>query len=117
MGLGGRQANLRRGIAHDTTGLRAQAVNADLWHEFREGQPVRTVDGITGVVASVEDGPFPGAEQYIVTLDRGLGGGAYTASQLTALGPAHAAEAHTAAEDYPELGTILDDRPDIAKSV
>jgi hypothetical protein len=115
MGLGGRQANRRYAVAHDTVALRAQAVNAELWHSFSEGQRVRTVDGIPGVVAAVEDGPFPGAEQYVVTLDRGLGGGAYTASQLTALGPAQASEVHTAAEDYAELGTILHDRPDIAK--
>lgn len=116
MGLGNRYASVRRTVNHDTVGLRAHAVNAELWHEFREGQRVQTVDGIAGVVAAVEDGPFPGAEQYVVELDRGLGGGQYTASQLTALGPAQASEVHTAADDYPEMGSILHDRPDIAKS-
>jgi hypothetical protein len=115
MRLGNRLANVRHAVAHDTVGLRTHAVNAELWHEFHAGQRVQTVDGIAGVVAAVEDGPFPGAEQYVVELDRGLGGGQYTAAQLTALGPAQASEVHTAADDYPEMGSILHDRPDIAK--
>jgi hypothetical protein len=115
MGLGDRRSGLRGEVRHDTVGLRAQAVQSEVWAQFREGQRVQTVDGIPGVVAAVEDGPFPGTEQYIVDLDNGLGGGQYTASQLTAVGPAQAAGTHTAADDYPELGSILHDRPDIAK--
>lgn len=115
MGLGNRYTGVRRTVNHDTVGLRARAVNAELWHVFHAGQRVQTVDGISGVVAAVEDGPFPGAEQYVVELDQGLGGGQYTAGQLTALGPAQASEVHTAADDYPEMGSILHDRPDIAK--
>jgi hypothetical protein len=115
MGLGARHGNARSGIRHETLGLQAHAVQAELWSDFRKGQRVQTVDGIPGVIAAVEDGPFPGAEQYVVALDNNLGGGQYTASQLTALGPAQASEAHTADLDYPELGSILTDRPDIAK--
>lgn len=115
MGLGARHGNARRDIRHDTVGLQKQSVQSELWADFRKDQRVQTVDGIAGVIAAVEDGPFPGAEQYIVTLDNNLGGGQYTASQLTALGPAEASEVHTADRDYPELGNILFDRPDIAK--
>lgn len=115
MGLGARHGNLRRGVQHETVGLRAHAVQSELWADFRKDQRVQTVDGISGVVAAVEDGPFPGAEQYHVILDRGLGGGTYTASQLTALGPTQSSDIHTADRDYPELGSVLVDRPDIAK--
>jgi hypothetical protein len=116
MGLGARHGNARREIRHETVGMRRQAVNAEAWADFHQNQRVQTVDGISGVIAAVEDGPFPGAEQYQVVLDHDLGGGTYTASQLTALGPAQAFEVHTADRDYPELGSILTDRPDIAKS-
>jgi hypothetical protein len=115
MGLGSRLGNIRRGVQHETLGLQAFAVQAESWADFRKDQRVQTVDGIPGVIAAVEDGPFPGAEQYVVTLDNNLGGGMYTASQLTALGPTRASEVHTADRDYPELGSILTDRPDIAK--
>jgi hypothetical protein len=116
MGLGGRHANVRQGMRHDTAGAQKNAVRAEEWADFQKNQRVETVDGISGVIAAVEDGPVPGNEQYQVVLDNGLGGGTYTASQLTALGPAQASEVHTADRDYPELAQILVDRPDIAKS-
>ncbi len=153
----------------------------DYW-EFQPGQRVKVVEGFLGVVVDVEDGPHPGSEQYLVSLDDGMGGGNYSSSELTAAsevtveaiwvdtpasnalfdlasqiagqgnqamvwepefegdkpwrisdgdrGPHLAVvgdddEAdidalgsnHTAAEDYPELGTILEDRPPLAHAV
>jgi hypothetical protein len=98
---------------HDTRMTR-QAVQTELWADFHEGQRVRTIDGIHGTVAAIEDGPVPGAEAYRVTLDHGLGGGVYTTSQLQAAGEAKTSEHHMATDDYPELGSILSERPDIA---
>jgi hypothetical protein len=109
MGLGGR--NARR---HETSGVQKNAVvSADYW-DFRVGQHVMTVDGFPGVVAAVEDGPYPGTEAYVVTLDNGMGGGEYRTADLRDINRVTAAE-HTAAEDYPELGDILERRPDIAR--
>ncbi len=53
-----------------------------MWWEFQPGDRVLTAEGIFGRVTSVEDGPHPGNEHYIVELDMGLGGGEYTASEL-----------------------------------
>lgn len=109
MSLGERNAKAR----HER-GLHAEAiVSADYWL-FQPGEKVMTLDGLPGVVAAVYDGPFAGSEEYQVTLDNGLGGGAYTSSQLTAFKAQTASHEHTAAEDYPELGEILTDRPDPA---
>lgn len=110
MGLGGRSA--RR---HQTASAHKNAVVSEDFWDFHPQQSVMTIDGIGGVVAAVQDGPYPGTEVYDVVLDNGLGGGQYTASQLSARGDVTASVEHTAIEDYPELGTILSDRPDPAK--
>lgn len=104
MGLGNRTAR-----QHET--VRTAGVDpADFW-DFKPGQAVMTVDGFSGKVTAVNDGPLAGTESYQVMLDGGLGGGEYTANQLTA--KAEAAQ-YTAAQDYPELADILVERPDIA---
>src|SRR5690606_22180935 len=79
-----------------------------------------TIDG-PGRVVAVHDGPFPGAEEYEIRLEGGLGGGTYDAGQITAsapveasVGQSEAAGIHLASDDYPELGTLLHDRPDPA---
>jgi hypothetical protein len=103
-------------------------VRSDLFWEFAPGQKVMTIDNLPGKVVAVHDGPFPGAEDYEVVLDNGMGGGTYTSGQLApknqAVAVAHsaldyiaaeqvlAAGHHLATEDYPELGTVLHDRPD-----
>lgn len=113
---------LRRTARRHTTA----GVDPTIYYEFRPGQRVLTREGISGTVTAVEDGPHPGSEQYVVTLDGGLGGGEYAAGELrSAPGVTAAAEGQveidgvqsdlhpgrTAADDYPELGTILLDRP------
>jgi hypothetical protein len=105
MSLGSRIAR------HDTVGSRHEAVHSEDYADFAVKQHVRTLDGLLGVVTAVNDGPTEGNEDYEVTLDKGMGVGTYTSSQLTAVGEDH----HQAAQDYPELGTILSDRPDPAK--
>lgn len=110
MGLGGRKAS-----RHETSASAkvAGVVSQDYW-EFKPGASVMTVDGILGTVTAVQDGPMPGNEAYEVTLDKGMGGGLYTASQLSPAGTTTASVEHTAADDYPELGAILNERPDPA---
>lgn len=109
MGLGSRTAR-----HHET--MRVEAVdNSTLW-DFQPHQAVMTVDGFRGVVVAVLDGPISGTESYEVALDNGLGGGEYTASQLKPLSDVHGNRHSTAAEDYPELGSVLEDRPDIARN-
>lgn len=100
---------------------RAGVISSDYW-EYQPGEPVMTIDGLPGVVDEVQDGPVAGNENYIVTLDHGLGGGNYSSSMLAPLRRSTAAEVtatgiHLAAEDYPELGTIVQDRPDPGKLV
>lgn len=98
---------------HDTAGSRQhEAVRTDQWWEYRPEQRVLTIDG-PGRVIAVHDGPFPGAEEYEITLEGGLGGGRYMPGQI-AEAPSTTAELHTAADDYPELGSVLVDRPDPA---
>lgn len=138
MGLGNRIAR-----AHSTVAKTAGVVSSDYW-DFQPGQRVMTREGIAGTVTAVSDGPVAGNEEYEVTLDGGLGGGAYAPGELAPLDPPLAAEAatkkrpsnwqhgadeevgdeneddesssttaanHTAADDYPELGDILERRP------
>lgn len=99
----------------------AGVISSDYW-DFQPGERVMTIDGLPGVVDEVQDGPVAGNENYIVTLDHGMGGGNYSSSMLAPLRQATAAEVtatgiHLAAEDYPELGTIVQDRPDPGKLV
>lgn len=108
---------------------RRAGVNPELWWDFKPDERVMTVDGIPGRVIAVHDGPLAGMEEYEVVLDNGLGGGAYTSGQLASLHQVEAvgqhegehvlaaeqvlaAGQHLATEDYPELGSILHDRPD-----
>jgi 2'-5' RNA ligase len=102
---------------------------------FQPGQRVMTREGFTGVVTEVEESFAGGDESYIVTLNHGMGGGAYASHELA---PALSAEDprvepyasrtaslqneveeededdeqhHVASEDYPELADILVERP------
>lgn len=105
-------------------------VDPALWWQFRPGQRVFTREGLAGVVQDVQDGPVAGYETYLVVLDGGMGGGQYASSDLSpttgATGsvqhtPSHPATppqdaddrdlGQTAAHWYPELGTVLSDRP------
>lgn len=106
MGLGSRTAR-----QHQTQAAHLAGVDASSSWDFQPGQAVMTVDGFSGKVTAVNDGPLSGTESYLVTLDDNLGGGEYTASQLSAK---HDASQYTAAADYPELAGILVERPDIA---
>lgn len=111
MGLSGRNAH-----RHETVGVQKNAVVSEDYADFQVGQRVMTVDGFPGVVAAIEDGPFPSTEAYQVELDNGMGGGLYRTSDLREIaGSTTAAGQHTADSDYPELGDILTRRPDIAK--
>jgi hypothetical protein len=110
MGLGNRSAR-----QHETVAVRKAAVVSEDFADFNVGQRVMTVDGFPGVVGAIEDGPYPGTEAYRVTLDNGMGGGLYRTSDLQTINQTTASEHHTADQDYPELGDILTQRPDIAK--
>lgn len=101
---------------HETLGVQILAgVRSEDYWDFQPEQRVMTIDGIPGVVTAVLDGPVPGTEAYQVTLDGGMGGGSYTASQLSPASATTASVAGTAAADYPELGSILVERPDPAR--
>lgn len=116
MSLGRRQAR-----QHETGGIHKNAVDSSVFADFRENDRVMTVDGYPGIVTAVLDGPYPGTESYDVVLDGGLGGGEYTAGQLSPINgttASHEREAvgqHMAHDDYPELGSILYDRPPIER--
>jgi hypothetical protein len=103
--------SLRRNAKkHQGSGVESQ----DYW-AFNPGQHVMTREGFAGIVTTVEDGPYPGVENYVVALDNGLGGGDYSSSELTAI-PGSVASvsesgAHSASDDYPELSSILRERP------
>ena len=88
--------------------------------DFEVGQRVMTVEGYPGTVSDVHEGPADLTTVY-VTLDNGMGGGEYAEAELQPLNAqstaarneaaiAEAGVTHTAADDYPELGTILSDR-------
>jgi hypothetical protein len=105
-------------IAHDTLGVqKTGGVSSEDYWDFKPTQRVMTVDGILGTVEAVFDGPWPGAEEYQVVLDDGMGGGSYVASQLSTAAQTTASEHHLASDDYEELGTVLFDRPDPARQV
>lgn len=102
-------------LEHQTLGVQRLAVRSEDYWDFKPEQRVKTIDGVTGVVKRVEDGPFPGSEEYHVELDQGMGGGRYTASQLSPAPITAEAMEQTAAADYPELSQILVERPDPAR--
>lgn len=109
--------NMRRDARrHDTVAVqRHQGARTDELWAYRPDERVQTIDG-PGRVIAVHDGPFQGAEEYEIALEGGLGGGRYDSAQVLGSAPATTAStAHTADQDYPELGTILYDRPDPAK--
>lgn len=110
MSLGNRNAQ-----RHETVGVQKNAVVSEEYWDFQVNERVMTTDGVPGRVTAVQDGPYPGTEAYIVELDNGLGGGEYrTADLRSTSGPVTATD-HTADADYPELGDILTQRPDIAQ--
>jgi hypothetical protein len=105
---------------------------------FMVGERVRTPEGMTGRILFVSESFSPGNTEYQVALDNGMGGGTYLASQLrplpesfrgapgtsnlpagvtAALESEADLEPRTAADDYPEMGSILHDRPDPAHQV
>lgn len=104
---------IRRNARHETVASARHALTEQQYWEYQPGARVMTVDG-PGRVEAVHSGPFAGAEDYQIALEGGLGGGTYSTGQITALLSSQAAGEHTAAEDYPELGTVLQDRPDPA---
>lgn len=111
---------------HETLAMQRNAGIGEEVFDFRPGDRVMTVDGFPGQVVARNSGPYPGTEDYEVTLDGGMGGGLYSSAQLkkinpntaalheaaevTASIPVEAITSHTADLDYPELGTILYDR-------
>lgn len=110
----GIQPHIPQRQTHQTLGVQRLAVHAEDYWEYKPEQRVQTTDGLPGTVKAVLDGPYPGTEEYQVELDKGLGGGAYTASQLRPAAATTAAMEQTAAADYPELSSILVERPDPA---
>lgn len=114
MGLGRRDA--RR---HDTAAIQSFTAASGDSGGYSVGQQVMTLDGFPGTIEAISSGFSPGSDVYHVALDGGLGGGEYTETQISTVSStsaqvAEASSIHTAADDYPELGTILVDRPDIA---
>lgn len=115
----------RRITRHATRLAAAQETAAE--GDFARGERVMTADGLPGVVSAVEPGFTRGAAEYTVTLDRGMGGGAYSAGQLrsiasqpqvtAALDEVTGAEVHLASEDYPEMGSVLHERPDPGREI
>jgi ribosomal protein S18 acetylase RimI-like enzyme/8-oxo-dGTP pyrophosphatase MutT (NUDIX family) len=83
--------------------------------EFSEGQRVMVKEGLPGVIDDILEGPG-NLTSYFITLDNGQGGGEWAEGEITPLSePSTASRVdasveHTAADDYPELGTILSDR-------
>lgn len=94
---------------HATIGVQKHASEPQT--DYSPNQRVMTVDGYLGVVTAVTS--TRGTEEYSVTLDGGMGGGTYTAAQITAA-PHEAVGHHMASDDYPILQSILNERPDIA---
>lgn len=86
--------NLRRSARRHQAGV----VSED-YYAFPVGAKVLTVEGFPGTVIEVEDGPFAGDEQYIVELDGGMGGGAYSSSELSPVDGDETVTAKTATSD------------------
>lgn len=85
---------------------------------FPVGSRVMTKEGFPGVVEDAHEGLGPYGSTYFVTLDSGMGGGEYAEAELRPLADPRAASVErTAADDYPELGNILVERPPLAETV
>ncbi len=82
------------------------------YSDFRPGQRVMTVDKYPGRIISIDEGPA--SNNIHVVLDNGMGGGMYDDSMLSPLNTRSSSVDRTASDDYPELGGILTDRPDLA---
>ena len=94
--------DLRRAARlHQTAGV----TSSDYW-EFHPGQRVMTPEGFPGVVAAVEDGPFPGSEQYVVELDAGMGGGEYSGEELRELPGGVQAGLRASAVSHAEIAAL-----------
>lgn len=91
---------------------RTAGVPLGAYSDYRPRQRVMTVDGFPGTVISVQEGPA--SNNIEVVLDNGMGGGTYDDSMLSPLNERAASVDRTASDDYPELGSILTDRPDLA---
>lgn len=133
------------GPQRKTSAQRHAVFSAD-YADFAVGDRVRVKEGLLGTVTAVEDGPYPGTEQYQVRLDDGMGGGTWGAGEVIAVGPTtaaglspqqefangvadtyealggesltryEAAGEHVASSDYPELTDILVSRPPLPHS-
>lgn len=117
-------------LRHETRGWQKHSATdpAD-YSDFKVGDRVMTCDGFAGQVVAVADGLYQQTEAYTVRLDNGMGGGDYQEGQLWKaparsaarengepdLEPVEAGEHVSAAYYYPELGTVLDDRPPIER--
>ena len=116
-------------LSHDTRLARKHAVRPEDYYDFQVGEAV-IADGFPGRVVAVLDGPYAQTEAYQVRLDNGMGGGEYDARMLyraptreaaaqneaptvPELDPFEGVERTTANLWYPELGSILEDRPPI----
>jgi len=115
MSLGRRNARF-----HDTDSVRKNAFDQGSDTDYQVGQHVMTVDGIAGLISDIKDGPVSGTEIYHIVLDNNLGAGEYSPNQIKSVVANKSVQAQvisnvvTAADDYPELGNILIERPDIA---
>lgn len=94
---------------------RTAGVPLGAYSDYRPGQRVMTCDEIPGRVISVQEGPA--SNRIEVVLDNGMGGGIYDDSMLRPLNERSSSVSRTATDDYPELGGILDERPDLAPVV
>lgn len=83
--------------------------------DFEVGQRVMTAEGFPGVIDDIHEGPAD-LTTYFVTLDNNMGGGEYAEAEIQPVVGQSTAQRidasveHTAADDYPELGSILSDR-------
>lgn len=85
--------------------------------EFHVGDRVQTLEGLPGKIDLINDGKYSSVT-YFITLDNGMGGGEYAEREVFPLGGiVTALVEHTAADDYPELGTILSDRLPLSHSI
>lgn len=83
--------------------------------DYAIGSRVMTREGYPGVIDDIHEGPAD-LTTYFVTLDNGQGGGEYAEAEISPLSEPSTASRidasveRTAADDYPELGSILTDR-------